>query len=110
MESQSRRTLEASQEHGPHEAPTASCAPAQPASDEATPECSYAFVVSRLGSKSRQDGPRRASQFHWPCHTSVTNYTDAPGPQSPDLLQRTHYGLAWTPKDGLYNLCLVGPS
>lgn len=54
--------------------------------------------------------PGGASAYHRPCHTSVTNYVDTTGQQSLDLLQSTHHGLAWTPIDGLYNLCHVEPS
>ncbi|EHN80364.1 transposase IS4 family protein [Streptomyces coelicoflavus ZG0656] len=46
---------------------------------------------------------------HRPCHTSVTNYADATGPQSPDLLQLTRQRLVWMPIDGLYNLCHMVP-
>jgi hypothetical protein len=53
--------------------------------------------------------PGGASIYHRRYHASVTNYADATGQQSPDLLQRTHHGLAWTPIDGLYNLCHVVP-
>jgi hypothetical protein len=53
--------------------------------------------------------PGGASVYHRPCHTPVTNYADVTGLRRPDLLQRTHHGLAWTPIDGLYNLCHVGP-
>jgi hypothetical protein len=62
------------------------------------------------GQRPAKDPPGGASVHHRPCHTSVTNYADATGPQSPDLLQCTHHGLAWTPINGLYNLCHVVPS
>jgi hypothetical protein len=66
--------------------------------------------VSRLRAEAPPRAPPgRPSVYHRPCHTSVTNYADATGPQSPDLLQRAHRGLAWTPIDGLYNLCHVVP-
>ncbi|GHF08743.1 hypothetical protein GCM10014715_75750 [Streptomyces spiralis] len=50
-----------------------------------------------------------ASPYHRRSHTSVTNYADPLGPRGPDLHLRTRPGLKWTPKDGLYNLCQVGP-
>lgn len=65
--------------------------------------------LTALGRGPPRTPPGGASVYHRPCHTSVTNYADATGPQSPDLLQRTHRGLAWTPIDGLYNLCHVVP-
>lgn len=68
--------------------------------------------ASSHGSRWRpaKDAPRRGLDLHRRCHASVTSYADATGPQSPDLLQRAHHGLAWTPIDGLYNLCQVVPS
>ncbi len=43
-------------------------------------------------------------------HAPITDCVDSPGPECPDLALRAHLGLAWTPTDGLYNLCQVGPS
>ncbi|GAA3245277.1 hypothetical protein GCM10010469_00270 [Streptomyces labedae] len=54
--------------------------------------------------------PGGASVYHRRCHTSVTNYADAPGPRRADLPQLAQSGLTWTPKDGPYNLCQVVPS
>ena len=77
---------------------------------DASPERSGEASSHGSGQRPAKDAPGGASVHHRPCHTSVTNHADATGPQSPDLLQRTHHGLAWTPMDGLYNLCHVVPS
>lgn len=74
-----------------------------------SPESSGEASSHGSGQRPRQGCLRWASVYHRPCHTSVTNYADATAPQRPDLLQRTHHGLAWTPIDGLYNLCHVAP-
>ncbi len=75
----------------------------------ASPERSGEASSHGSGQRPAKDAPGGASVYHRRCHPPVANYADATGPQSPDLLQRTHHGLAWTPKDGLYNLCHVVP-
>ncbi|CAM5233502.1 hypothetical protein SALBM217S_06256 [Streptomyces griseoloalbus] len=62
-------------------------------------------VVSRLGSKSLRDGPRRGFAVSLAYHTAITNGAAALRPEGSDLRFHARAGLAWTPLDGLYNLC-----
>lgn len=66
--------------------------PAQPISGEAAPERSDDFVVSRLCSKSPQDGPPRGHAVSLAYHTAITNWASPPGPDCPDLVLRAHAG------------------
>lgn len=76
---------------------------------DAPPERSGGASSHGSTQKPAKDAPSRATAYHPPYQTSVTNDTDAPRPRRFDLLQRTQHGLAWTPIDGLYNLCHVVP-
>ncbi len=43
------------------------------------------------------------------CHAAITNWMKSAGSEGPDLHFHTRSGPAWTPLDGLYNLCHVVP-